>query len=594
MKTRAYLIMAITAVMATLVLTGVCVAEDFTLSDNALMTMLNQTNKHVWAKSSIVERRDRPGPGVEFDIYFPGTKPGEYGFECVSTKDEPNNPLFATDLRVFDAFALKFTLLAINGDPSPTHTGELAVGAYINGSYRPERVTLNTRVPLVSRTNTLISEPNTTVSQTRIGSADVYSMGITMHMLSPEEWDPNGTTITLLIEPAPGAVVIPKMSEKKPPNITGRVIYVDAGAVGSNDGSGWANAFKKLQDAIAVASKGDQIWVAQGIYRPDQDQQQPRSERTATFTLRSGVAIFGGFPTGGGRWEDGNPSANKTILSGDLNGNDAAVDSPAMLLTDPTRTDNAMHVVTASGTDETASLDGFIITGGNASGSQYDTTSQGGGLYSKAGSPTIGNCIFKLNSAESGGAVYFWKGNSRFINCRFIDNYAGDSGGAMHNSESSPAIVNCAFTRNRASEKGGAIYNETGKAKIINCTVTNNYAYAGGGVYNHKSIPMLTNCILWGNTSRYGTDEPAQLYGVKVEASHCCIQGLTEQLGGKNCFAKDPWIADIEADGCHLSVGSPCIDAGDNKAIPDNVGTDMDGNPRIAGTAVDIGAVEVR
>jgi predicted outer membrane repeat protein len=591
MKAHAYFIMAITAVMATLVLTGACVAEDFTLSDDALMTMLNQTNKHVQAKSSIVERRDRPGPGVEFDIYFPGTKPGEYGFECVSTKNEPNNPLFAADLRAFDAFALKFTLLAVNGDPSPKHTGTLVVGAYLNAGYRGECVTLEPRVPsYTDKTNTAIGEPNRAISRTQVRSTDVYSIGITMHMLSSEGWDPNGTTITLLVEPAPGAVVIPKMPEKKSPNITGRVIYIDTDAVGSNDGSGWGNAFKKLQDAITVASKGDQIWVAQGVYRPNQDQQQPRGERTATFTLRSGVAIFGGFPTGGGRWEDRNPSANKTILSGDLNENDVAVNDPTMLLTDPTRTDNAMHVVTTSGADETALLDGFIITGGNADRSP----SQGGGLYGKTGSPTISNCVFKLNAAESGGAVYFWKGNSRFINCRFIDNYAGDSGGAMHNSESSPVIVNCVFTRNRANEKGGAIYNETGKAKIINCTITNNYAYAGGGVYNHKSIPILANCILWGNTSRYGADEPAQLYGVKVEASHCCIQGLTEQLGGKNCFAKDPWIADIEADGCRLSVGSPCIDAGDNKAIPDNVGTDMDGNPRIAGTTVDIGAVEVR
>jgi hypothetical protein len=310
-----------------------------------------------------------------------------------------------------------------------------------------------------------------------------------------------------------------------------------------------------------------------------------------TFTLKNGVAIYGGFPTGGGRWEDGNPMANETILSGDIKGNDAKVDNPAMLLNDNNRADNAVHVVTASGTDETASLDGFIITGGNANGAQYDTTNQGGGLYAKAGSPTIANCIFRLNSAEQGGAVYFWKGNSRFTNCRFIDNYAGESGGAIHNSESSPTIVNCALTRNTAAEKGGAMYNENGRAKIINCTVAKNYAYAGGGVYNQKSTPTLTNCILWVNTSRYGADEPAQLYGVKVEASNCCIQGLTEQLGGKNCFSKDPRITD---DGYHLLPGSPCIDAGDNKAIPDNVGIDIDGNPRIAGMAVDIGAVEMR
>lgn len=581
MKPRACFITTTTVVLVVFLLAGIGIAEDFTLSDNALMT-LDQTNRHVLSKSSIVEKRDRPGPGVEFDIYFPGTKPNERGFQCVAikTKNEPNNPLFASDLRMFDAFALKFTLLAVDGDPSPSHTGRLVVGAYINAGFRPECVTLDP------------ADTNTTVSRTRVGPDDVISIGITTHMLSPDGWDPNGTTITLLVEPAPGAAALPKTPESKPRNVTGKIIYVDNAATGSNDGSTWINAFKFLQDAIALASKDDQIWVARGIYKPNQGKQPDRGERAATFTLKSGVAIYGGFPTGGGKWEDGNPLTNETILSGDFKGDDATVNSPAMLLTDPTRSDNARHVVTASGTDETAVLDGFIIAGGNAGGSRFGTNDQGGGLYGKAGSPTITNCIFKLNSAELGGAVYFWSGNPIFINCRFINNYAGSNGGAMHNAECSPMLVNCVFTRNAANEKGGAIYNEANKANIINCTITKNYAYAGGGIYNEKSTPTIINCILWGNKSRYGADEPAQIYGVKVEARNCCIQGITEQFGGKNCFAQDPRIIDIEAEGYHLSAGSPCIDSGDTKAIPDNIGIDIDGNPRVTGTTVDIGACE--
>ncbi len=564
---------AVTVLLLILVFISPLTAEDFTLSDNALMTMLGQTNKHVCSKSSIVEKRDIPGPGVEFVIYFPGTTPGERSFGYVATKNDPNNPLFASDIRVFDAFAMKFTLLAVDGDPSPSHKGRLVVGAYINASYRPECITLDP------------ADTNTAVSRTRVMRDNMHSIGITTHMLSPNGWDPNGTTITLLVEPAPDAVVIPRIPEPGPQDI-GKVIYVDTSATGSNDGSSWTNAFNFLQDAIAISSSGDQIRVAHGIYKPNHGKKPVISEGTATFKLKSGVAIYGGFPAGGSSLEDSNPLVNETILSGDLMGNDAAVNNPAMLGTETTRSDNATHVVTASGANETAELDGFTIVAGNAHGSK------GGGLYSKAGSPTIANCIFKQNSARYGGAVYFWQGRPRFINCRFINNYAGVSGGAMHNAECSPVLVNCIFTRNSANEKGGAIYNEANRANIINCTITKNYAYAGGGIHNQKSTPTVTNCILWGNTSRYGADEPAQLYGVKAEASHCCIQGLTPQLGGKNCFANDPRITDIEADGYHLSAGSPCIDAGDSKAIPDEAGTDIDGNPRIAGTAVDIGAVE--
>ncbi len=210
--------------------------------------------------------------------------------------------------------------------------------------------------------------------------------------------------------------------------------------------------------------------------------------------------------------------------------------------------------MTASGTDLTALLHGFIITGGNAS----EFNDQGGGLYCKVGSPTISNCIFTRNSAESGGAVYTWKGNCWFINCRFTDNYASDSGAAIYNFDSSSLFINCILTGNRAAEKGGGMYNDLGRVQIINCSVLNNYAYAGGGVYNQKSVPVLTNCILWGNTSRYGADEPAQLYGVKVEASHCCIQGLTPELGGRNCLVKDPQITDIASGGYRIASGSPC------------------------------------
>jgi len=43
-----------------------------------------------------------------------------------------------------------------------------------------------------------------------------------------------------------------------------------------------------LQSALAAASSGDEIWVAAGTYKPGND-------RTSTFTLKDGVAIYGGF-----------------------------------------------------------------------------------------------------------------------------------------------------------------------------------------------------------------------------------------------------------------------------------------------------------
>ncbi len=226
MKLTTWLIMSFIEVLVILSLSGVCAAEDFTLSDDALMTMLDRTNYHVWAKSSIVDRRDRPGPGVEFDIYFPGTRTPENHLDCVSVAEDPSSLLFATDLRSFDAFTLKFTLLAVNGDPKAIHTGRLVVGAYINGSYRPECVTLDKQTPVIGRNNKRVADPNTAISRTTFKSSEIHSAGFTMHQLTSEGWDPNGTTITFLIEPAPGAVVIPKMAAENPPALSCIVIYV--------------------------------------------------------------------------------------------------------------------------------------------------------------------------------------------------------------------------------------------------------------------------------------------------------------------------------------------------------------------------------
>jgi len=77
----------------------------------------------------------------------------------------------------------------------------------------------------------------------------------------------------------------------------GQTIYVDASATGANDGSSWMDAYWYLQDALADAQSGDDILVAEGVYKPDEDTANPTGtgDRTATFHLKNGVAIYGGF-----------------------------------------------------------------------------------------------------------------------------------------------------------------------------------------------------------------------------------------------------------------------------------------------------------
>ena len=194
----------------------------------------------------------------------------------------------------------------------------------------------------------------------------------------------------------------------------GAVLRVKADAVGENNGSSWADAYTSLQAALAAANSGDEIWVAEGSYKPD------ASDRGVSFVLKNGVALYGGFPeTGNPSMEDRDPAAYPTILTGNIG--------------DPgNHDDNSYHVVYAENVTN-AVLDGFTITGGSANAGDDDSSNPqnfGGGMYATGGSPTVRNCIFTANFA-----LYY--------------------GGGMYNAASSPTVTNCTFSENRANHGGG-------------------------------------------------------------------------------------------------------------------------------------------
>jgi predicted outer membrane repeat protein len=257
------------------------------------------------------------------------------------------------------------------------------------------------------------------------------------------------------------------------------IIYVDDSATGANNGSSWANAFKTLQDALAAVSSGNEIRVAQGVYKPDQGAGITPNDRSATFQLKNNVTIKGGYAGLGEPAPDArNIELYHTILTGDLAGDDDAPDNPADLLEEPTRIDNSYHVVTATDCNRAAVLDGFTITAGNANG-PTEAQKWGGGLYD--GNPTVKNCIFINNSAGFGGGGIHFSG-------AYYDNTPGG------------LITDCTITHNAASI-GGGIY---GCSILSNCVISANAAteYSGGGVHLGQGCDTaVTDCVFSSNSA---------------------------------------------------------------------------------------------
>ncbi|HUV63465.1 MAG TPA: MBL fold metallo-hydrolase, partial [Sedimentisphaerales bacterium] len=399
----------------------------------------------------------------------------------------------------------------------------------------------------------------------------------------------------------------------------GKTIYVDDDAAGANDGSSWEGAYTFLQEALADASLSEkpvEIRVAQGIYRPNGGLvATPEFDwRTTTFQLINSVALKGGYAG----LSQPDPNARdvqlyKTILSGDLNGNDVDVADPSDLLNELTRADNSYHVVIGSGTDDSAVLDGFTVMNGNAN--VANRVRDGGGMYVHSGSPILRACIFIMNSAYDGGAIYNYEGRPALTDCVFSRNrayyggggmmnffngspvligctFSGNSaewGGGIHNSwDCNPSLTNCIFSSNSANDDGGGILNEENSnphltdcifnqnvaysnngggmcnlnlssPTVLNCTFTKNAANLGGGMANtFKSNPTLTNCILSGNQAN-GGGGMGNLWESSPVLANCIFSGniaIYEGGGMDNSWDSSPVLANC------AFVGNSAVDVG--------------------------------
>jgi disaggregatase-related protein/parallel beta helix pectate lyase-like protein len=351
------------------------------------------------------------------------------------------------------------------------------------------------------------------------------------------------------------------------------IIYVDASATGANDGSNWSDAFTELQSALAEAAYDDQIWAAAGTYRPDFDTTTHihTGSKHATFLLIRGTAIYGGFPVGGGTWQQRNPDSLETILTGDLKLNDGAVNDPQALLDELTRMENVYHVVTAKNTDPNTILDGLTISDGNADAENYpDPNSIGAGIFLDESSLTVNDCYFTENASfTNSGAVENSWGNVTLTDCDFVMNATGNHGGAIRNFYARAHIAHCRFRQNYGWQ-GGAVANQYSAVEISDSMFQDNSGYAGGAIqtiytiYNHVQT-HVDHCLFLRN-SAYNGGALFELNDL-LTMSNCTFIQNTADRDGEAVYCKSfdgLYPSTIDIHGCIL------WDSGDEIANEDN------------------------
>ncbi len=207
------------------------------------------------------------------------------------------------------------------------------------------------------------------------------------------------------------------------------------------------------------------------------------------------------------------------------------------------------------------SLSNCVVVGNVCNGGRG-----GGGAYAS----TLTGCVVSNNVAVAGmgGGVCLGIANNSLIS----SNNASLGGGAYSN-----ILNNCILENNYAGSGGGGAY----RSALVNCTVVSNTA-AGGGVGGGIYGSGATNCILYYNSAPNGTNYDAS-------SSLTCCDTFPPVIGSGN-ITNEPVFMDLANGDLHLQPNSPCIDAGDNGSVQGS--TDLGGNTRVIGSAVDMGAYE--
>lgn len=233
----------------------------------------------------------------------------------------------------------------------------------------------------------------------------------------------------------------------------------------------------------------------------------------------------------------------------------------------------------------------------------------GGGLRFINCEVDITGTDFRHNIGPSaiGGALSLDSCAVNIDRCKFEHNYGINGGGLylIRSNHKECRITNSLFAHNTSGHFAGGLAISNSSPLVANLTVVGNHSYGvncGGIFFYQESAPAVWNCIVYGNTNEVPLEEPVQMWswtyeGYAPEFHNCLVQFGLENISNhevvtvyEGCLDEDPLFVDPENEDFHLTANSPCIDAG--YTIAPDMGYDLDGNWRVCGERIDIGAYE--
>lgn len=322
----------------------------------------------------------------------------------------------------------------------------------------------------------------------------------------------------------------------------GTRLFVDSAQAMSGNGTTWGTAFRTVQEALAGATAGTQVWIAAGTY-------------AGGFAVPDGVTLLGGFRAGDARVTQRAPAANATVLDGE--------DQQRVLMLG-----NASVV------------DGCTITRGNA------PAPGGGGALAGGTSPVLVNCWFvaNRNSGGRGSALAVYNGgNPRVENCVFARN--NGAGHVIDINTAGGTYRNLVVADNVSN---GLHFQAGSSPRIENCAFVNNTGF-GLCHINTTDTPTLHHCLLFNNRAGHILVPSGSINNIAA------VNALSY---ARNNISGDPLFVNPTTLDYRIAAASPMVDAGAgtlfNDWPADAFGSSriLDGN--LDGTpTIDIGVHEV-